>query len=203
VLSKRIPTLLLVAATAAAATTGAIVTGADGGTGAAQAGATTNDPHARFGLLNRPSQAEDALPAELRAAATNASEHGADPALARRARTSGNAGRLWLIPGSTGLCVIRAGAEAAERLCASTEQAAGGQAIATTGGTANGLQSDERLLYGILPDGVGHVVVTLDDGDVRRVPVVDNAFAATLPALGGTVAWAGGSYRFGAPEAGR
>jgi hypothetical protein len=192
---RRSPWIALAAAALAAlATLGAVRSGADATSdvrAAAAPTASSHDPAARFGILRRPATGNDAMPSQVASTVTGASRIGPDTGLARRAAAPASAGALWAVPAATGLCVARYADVVAEQMCASTEDAVAGLMIATTGGRAAGLPDDQRLLYGIVPDGVSAVDLTLADGTKTRLAVTDNTFTARIAPVAGTVAWDG------------
>ena len=49
--------------------------------------------------------------------------------------------------------------------------------------------ADHVELYGLMPDGVDAVTVTLADGTTSELPVVDNAYLAQFDQATSTISW--------------
>jgi hypothetical protein len=128
--------------------------------------------------LERPRNADDALPSEWRKELTEgpgADKHwGANPALARR-----TAPTTWIVPGDGYVCVANTtpGEGDLGMGCATPEDVEKGLlAPATVDANGNG------VLTGVLPDGVTEVTLANQDGSTRTVPVERNTYRAAIDA---------------------
>ena len=96
-------------------------------------------------------------------------------ALARGGATPPEA-RIWVAPrydGTVCLLPLLRDAQGPAETCATAEEAASGRLLMTQS------RSNEDVdVYGLVPDGVDHVVVQLADGSRHELPVVGNAYAA-------------------------
>lgn len=128
--------------------------------------------------LDRPRNADDAMPAEWRRSLTEGEsaddQYGANPSLARR-----TAPGTWIVPGDGYVCVANTtpGEGALGFGCATPEDVERGLlAPADIDKDGNG------VLTGVLPDGVSEVTLVNKDGSTRDVGVERNTYRAAIDA---------------------
>jgi hypothetical protein len=145
-----------------------------------------------FAVLRAARQVVDQLPATIRATLANSAGPTFDATDLEAARHVPSATPAWLVPAANGeVCFVRLvralvsgpGGKplppSTELLCGSLESARSGELVATqsTSSTASG---SRFRVVGVAPNGVSSVTVTASDGRRSRVPVVSNAYAATI-----------------------
>jgi hypothetical protein len=93
---------------------------------------------------------------------------------------------VWVAPREDGTqCLVALMSEEGGGYgCATPQQAVGGSLMMT-------LSRDDSHaeIYGLLPDGVDSVTVTLADGTASTLPVVDNTFMARYDQMTSSIAW--------------
>ena len=138
--------------------------------------------------LRRERTAEDALPPYWRETVAEGENWGANPALSRRTAPS-----TWILPGDDHVCIANVSPDDGGLGvgCASPEDVERGL-LAPSDLDPNGY----GVVTGVLPDGVGEVVVVDQDGSTRTVPVERNTYRA---AIGPTLK----ELRFTTPEGGQ
>lgn len=101
--------------------------------------------------------------------------NGADPAAAREARRSPNGGSVSIMPSSGGFCI--ASSSGVESDCYDDP------ATVTATGVicAPGLQPDAVEVFGIAPDGIDTVTVSLEDGSRTTAAVEGNVYIYRAP----------------------
>lgn len=144
----------------------------------------------RFGLLRGPKGPDDVLPDRAVAAISHGEKqyNGANSGLARGAGTFEQGRiRMWLVPGTDGLCteIVIGGFESGG--CASQEAADAGRLFGVESGAAVG----GTVMDGAIPDGVKVVTVRLADGSTQDIQVRNNLYAAFVPADPVALVWDG------------
>ena len=119
---------------------------------------------------------------------------GADLSAARQLRAPG-LNDMYLVPTTAGGCLV----SAATMVCSTMQALAAGQ-VAEIDECPVG-HPGQLQVVGIAPDGVFSVTVTFVDGSHQDVPVVDNAYAATIPLapLPRAVTWQQGNATYQNP----
>jgi hypothetical protein len=118
-----------------------------------------------------------------------AEQHGANRALARRARLSPSGGSVYLVPADGGVCV--ASTDYLFEGCRSTEDAVTGSDMTATD-CSPFLPAGDLLVYGILPDSASDVSIGLADGTSVPASVDGNLLiyeASKSAPLPETVRW--------------
>jgi hypothetical protein len=150
-----------------------------------------------LGVLRRPAEAKDALPADVLRLLRGRGLAPVNPASARLLRTTAGGGRAWIVPvpdvGMAGfvLCAPRR-REAAEGVVVVSKggaPAGGGAALAdlvrgrgaVEVDVCAGPNRDMLGVSGVVPDGVGAAYLTSPDGTAVRADVVDNGYAFIVP----------------------
>jgi hypothetical protein len=155
--------------------------------GATLASAAEPSQLAAFSLLRRPQTGADQLTARNGAVFSGAS--GANIGLARRVAAGAGAG-AWVVPGRRSMCLLATwpGSGAAGAACVPDAVAIDGRlAVASASVRAPGTE----FLAGLVPDGVGSVLVHLGNGAVQRLAVRENVYVSALPGTVAAVTFAG------------
>jgi hypothetical protein len=111
------------------------------------------------------------LPSDMAAAMAEQGGYGLNVAQARFVTAGGHG--FWLVPGTSGACLI---GPTPSGLTGCNDVRA-----ADSGGLAGGSAGPNwMMLEGIVPDGNPTVSVVLSNGQIKRVPVVDNVYSLTV-----------------------
>lgn len=113
------------------------------------------------------------LPFETAAAMAQEGGYGLNVAQARYVTADGN--RFWLVPGSTGACLVGP-LPRFLTICNGLTGPGSPDGGGFAGGSAG---ANWQMLEGIVPDGNPTVSVVLANGETKRVPVVDNVYSVT------------------------
>lgn len=137
---------------------------------------TTADPDvkAELPVLGRTAQANDQLPAGLRAAIDHfAPQYGAQPDLARLAGVR-HGDSIYLVPAVAGVCFVQSGD--GELFCASKQDVSDGTAFALDLCSPN-LPADKIEIAGVAPVGVRTVAVQFGDGTQRQIDASNGVYS--------------------------
>ena len=149
-----------------------------------------------LGVLRRPAQASDALPADVLRALRARRLAPVDPASARLLRTMADGGKAWIVPvpdvGAVGfeLCSARRSpAEGVVVVAKGGAPAGGGASLAdlvrgrgaVSVDVCAGPSHDMLGVSGVVPDGVAAAYLTAPDGTAVRADVTDNGYAFVVP----------------------
>jgi hypothetical protein len=150
-----------------------------------------------LGVLRRPAEAKDALPADVLRLLKARGLAPVDPSSARLLRTTAQGGKAWIVPvpdvGFAGFVPCRTRRDAQEGVvvvATGGAPAGGGAALPdlvrgrgpVSVDTCAGPNRDMLGVSGIVPDGVGAAFLTSPDGTAVRADVVDNGYAFVVPA---------------------
>jgi hypothetical protein len=149
-----------------------------------------------LGVLRRPAEAKDALPADVLRLLRARGLAPVDSASARLLRATPEGGRAWIVPvpdvGAAGLVLCPRRSEPDEGVVVVAKggaPAGGGAALpdlvrgrgAVSVDVCAGPGRDMLGVSGVVPDGVSAAFLTSPDGTAVRADVVDNGYAFVVP----------------------
>jgi hypothetical protein len=174
--------LILICAPIALLFAGAVGVGATGddsnppSTDTAQVAAVEEDAREALGVLDQSRGPGDALPEDVASQMKERQSFGMNPSLARRA--IGNVtNSVYVIPARGHVCVSLTDGDGATVICPTTDEVAAGNAHPATVALAGG----GIAIYGVVPDGVGSVLVHTGADDSAEVAVDGNTYYTVVP----------------------